>query len=106
MVELVQEEVKEMLSQYGFDGETTPFIKGSAVKALEATSVQDEWAKPILELANQLDTYIPVPERDTAKPFLMPIEDIFSIEGRGTVVTGKIERGIIKVGEEAEIVGI
>ncbi|OGD68366.1 translation elongation factor Tu [Candidatus Campbellbacteria bacterium RIFCSPLOWO2_01_FULL_34_15] len=106
MVELVQEEVKEMLSQYGFDGETTPFIKGSAVKALEATSVQDEWAKPILELANQLDTYIPVPERDTAKPFLMPIEDIFSIEGRGTVVTGKIERGVVKVGEEVEIVGI
>ena len=106
MVELVQEEVKEMLNQYGFDGENTPFIKGSAVKALEATSPEDEWAKPILELANQLDTYIPVPERDTAKPFLMPIEDIFSIEGRGTVVTGKIERGVVKVGEEVEIVGI
>ncbi|MDD2934899.1 MAG: elongation factor Tu [Candidatus Pacebacteria bacterium] len=106
MVELVQEEVKEMLNQYGFDGENTPFIKGSAVKALEATSAEDEWAKPIIELANQLDTYIPVPERDTAKPFLMPIEDIFSIEGRGTVVTGKIERGIVKVGEEVEIVGI
>ncbi|OGD68059.1 translation elongation factor Tu [Candidatus Campbellbacteria bacterium RIFCSPLOWO2_02_FULL_35_11] len=106
MVELVKEEVKEMLNQYGFDGDNTPFIAGSAVKALEAKDVNDEWAKPILELANQLDTYIPVPERDTAKPFLMPIEDIFSIEGRGTVVTGKIERGIIKVGEEAEIVGI
>jgi elongation factor Tu len=106
MVELVEEEVKDMLTQYGYDGANTPFIKGSAVKALESTSVEDEWAKPILELANQLDTYIPVPERDIAKPFLMPIEDIFSIEGRGTVCTGKIERGVIKVGEEVEIVGI
>ncbi len=106
MVELVEEEVKEMLDQYEYDGENTPFIKGSAVKALEATSVEDEWAKPILELTKQLDEYIPVPERDTDKPFLMPIEDIFSIEGRGTVCTGKIERGIVKVGEEVEIIGI
>ncbi len=106
MVELVEEEVKEMLTQYEFDGENTPFIKGSAVKALEASSVDDEWAKPIIELAKQLDEYIPVPERDTDKPFLMPIEDIFSIEGRGTVCTGKIERGIVKVGEDVEIVGI
>lgn len=106
MVELVEEEVKDMLNQYGFEGDTTPFIKGSAVKALESKSLDDEWAKPIMELANQLDTYIPVPIRDTEKPFLMPIEDIFSIEGRGTVCTGKIERGIIKVGEEVAIVGI
>ncbi len=106
MVDLVEEEVKDMLNQYGFDGDNTPFIKGSAVKALEATSADDEWAKPILELAHQLDTYIPVPERDTDKPFLMPIEDIFSIEGRGTVCTGKIERGVVKVGDEVEIVGI
>ncbi|MFC1623557.1 elongation factor Tu [Patescibacteria group bacterium] len=106
MVELVEEEVKDMLNQYGYEGDTTPFIKGSAVKALEESSADGEWAKPIMELVEQLDTYIPVPERDTAKPFLMPIEDIFSIEGRGTVCTGKIERGIVKVGEEVEIVGI
>ena len=106
MIELVEEEVREMLTQYEYDGKKTPFIKGSAVKALEATSVDDEWAKPVLELVKALDEYIPVPERDTDKPFLMPIEDIFSIEGRGTVCTGKIERGIIKVGEEVEIVGI
>lgn len=106
MIELVEEEVKDMLNQYGFDGDNTPFVKGSAVKALDTTSVDDEWAKPIIELAKQLDEYIPVPERDVEKPFLMPIEDIFSIEGRGTVCTGKIERGVIKVGEEVEIVGI
>ena len=106
MIELVEEEVKEMLTQYEYDGENTPFIKGSAVKALETKSVEDEWAKPIMELTKALDEYIPVPERDTDKPFLMPIEDIFSIEGRGTVCTGKIERGIVKVGEEVEIVGI
>ena len=106
MIELVEEEVKEMLTQYEYDGENTPFVKGSAVKALEATSIDDEWAKSILELTKQLDEYIPVPERDNDKPFLMPIEDIFSIEGRGTVCTGKIERGIVKVGEEVDIIGI
>jgi len=106
MVELVEEEVKDMLNQYEYDGDNTPFIKGSAVKALETTAVTDEWAVPILELTKQLDEYIPVPVRDTDKPFLMPVEDIFSIEGRGTVCTGKIERGIIKVGEEIAIVGI
>ena len=106
MVELVEEEVKDMLNQYEYDGDNTPFIKGSAVKALETTAVTDEWAVPILELTKQLDEYIPVPVRDTDKPFLMPVEDIFSIEGRGTVCTGKIERGIIKVGEEVAIVGI
>ncbi len=106
LVDLVEEEVRELLTKYDFDGENAPVIKGSALKALEATSVDDEWAKKVLELADALDTYIPQPERDTEKPFLMPIEDIFSIEGRGTVVTGKIERGIVKVGEEIEIVGI
>ena len=106
LIELVEEEVRELLTKQGFDGAAAPVIRGSALKALESADNNDEWAKKILDLANALDTYIPVPERDTAKPFLMPIEDIFSIEGRGTVVTGKIERGIVKVGEEVEIVGI
>ncbi len=106
LVELVEEEVRELLTKYDYDGENAPVIKGSALKALESTSPDDEWAKKILELTDALDTYIPQPERDTDKPFLMPIEDIFSIEGRGTVVTGKIERGIVKVGEEIEIIGI
>lgn len=106
LVDLVEEEVRELLTKYDFDGEKAPVIRGSALKALEATSVDDEWVKKILELANALDEYIPVPVRETDKPFLMPIEDIFSIEGRGAVVTGRIERGIIKVGEEIEIVGI
>ena len=106
LIDLVEEEVRELLTKQGFDGKSAPVIRGSALKALEATSKDDEWVKKILELANQLDTYIPVPVRDTDKPFLMPIEDIFSIEGRGTVVTGRIERGIVKVGEEIEIIGI
>ncbi|MCE9585541.1 elongation factor Tu [Candidatus Nomurabacteria bacterium] len=106
MIDMVEEEIRELLTKQGFDGANAPVIRGSALKGLEATSADDEWAKKILELANALDTYIPVPERDTAKPFLMPVEDIFSIEGRGTVVTGKIERGIVKVGEDIEIVGI
>lgn len=106
LIELVEEEVRELLTKYDFDGENAPVIKGSALKALEATSVDDEWAKNIIELVKAIDEYVPVPERETDKPFLMPIEDIFSIEGRGTVVTGRIERGIVKVGEEIEIVGI
>ncbi|MCK5096084.1 MAG: elongation factor Tu [Candidatus Pacebacteria bacterium] len=106
LIELVEEEVRELLTKYDFDGDKAPVIKGSALKALDATSVDDEWAKKILELAESLDTYIPTPERDTEKPFLMPIEDIFSIEGRGTVVTGRIERGVVKVGEEIEMVGL
>ena len=106
MIDLVEEEVRELLSSQGFDGEGAPVIRGSALKASEATDASDEWVQKILELTNALDTYIPVPERETDKPFLMPVEDIFSIEGRGTVVTGKIERGIVKVGEEVEIVGI
>ncbi len=106
MIDLVEEEIRELLTKQGYDGANAPVIRGSALKALESKDNNDESAKSILELVNALDTYIPVPERDTTKPFLMPIEDIFSIEGRGTVVTGKIERGIIKLGEEVEIVGI
>ena len=106
MIDLVEEEVRELLTKYDFDGENAPVIRGSALKALEATTVDDPEIKNILELTDALDTYIPEPMRDTDKPFLMPIEDIFSIEGRGTVVTGKIERGKVKVGEEVEIVGI
>ena len=106
MIDMVEEEIRELLTKQGFDGAGAPVIRGSALKGLEAKSVDDEWAKKILELVNALDTYIPVPERDVTKPFLMPVEDIFSIEGRGTVVTGKIERGVVKVGEDVEIIGI
>ena len=106
MIELVKEEIREVLTQYGFDGENTPFIVGSALKASEATDVNDEWVQKVLELTKTMDEYFEVPERELDKPFLMPIEDIFSIEGRGTVVTGRIERGKVKVGEEVEIVGM
>jgi elongation factor Tu len=106
LVDLVEEEVRELLTKYEFDGENAPIIRGSGLKASEATSVDDEWSKKIMELMDALDNYIPTPERETDKPFLMPVEDIFSIEGRGTVVTGRIETGIVKVGEEVEIVGI
>ena len=105
MVELVEEEIREVLDLYGFDGKNTPFIKGSALKAAEADA-PNEWTEKVLELTKAMDTWFDVPERDVDGPFLMPIEDIFSIEGRGTVATGKIERGIAKVGEEVEIVGI
>jgi len=105
MLDLVEEEVRELLTKNGYDGATAPVIRGSGLKALEAKSLDDEWAKKILDLTNALDTYIPVPVRELDKPFLMPVEDIFSIEGRGTVVTGRIERGRIKVGEEIEIIG-
>jgi elongation factor Tu len=106
LIDLVEEEVRELLNKYEFDGDKAPIIRGSALKASEATSAEDEWVKKVLELTTALDEYIPVPVRDTEKPFLMPVEDIFSIEGRGTVVTGRIERGKVKVGEEIEIVGI
>ncbi|MEI6022943.1 MAG: elongation factor Tu [bacterium] len=105
MIELVEEEIREILEKQGFDKDC-PVIRGSGLKALESTSMDDPWAQKVMDLANALDTYIPLPVRDLDKPFLMPIEDIFSIEGRGTVVTGRIERGIVKVGEEVEIVGI
>lgn len=106
MLDLVEEELRELLDKNGFDGKNVPVIRGSGLKALEAKSADDEWAKKILELIDTLDTYIPQPVREIEKPFLMPVEDIFSIEGRGTVVTGRIERGTVKVGEEIEIVGI
>ncbi len=106
MIDMVEEEVRELLTKYDYDGKNVPVIRGSALKALEAKSVEDEWAKKILDLADALDTYIPVPEREITKPFLMPVEDVFSIEGRGTVVTGRIERGVVKVGEEVEIIGL
>lgn len=106
LIDLVEAECRELLTKNGFDGDNAPVIRGSGLKALEATSNDDEWSKKVLELADALDTYIPVPVRETDKPFLMPVEDIFSIEGRGTVVTGRIERGIIKVGEEIEVVGL
>jgi len=103
LIELVEEEVKDLLKEYDFPGDETPIIKGSALKALEG----DEEAKQaIFELADALDSYIPEPERDLDKPFLMPIEDIFSITGRGTVATGRIEQGIVNTGDDVEIVGI
>ncbi len=106
LIDLVEAEVRELLTKYQYDGEKAPVIRGSGLKALEAKTADDEWAKKILALVDALDTYIPEPKREIDKPFLMPIEDIFSIEGRGTVVTGRIERGKVKVGEEVEIVGI
>jgi elongation factor Tu len=106
LIDLVEEEIRELLTKQGFDGKDCPVIRGSGLKALEATGIDDEWSKSVLALVDALDTYIPTPVRDTEKPFLMPIEDIFSIEGRGTVVTGRIERGILKLNEEIEIVGI
>jgi elongation factor Tu len=106
MLDLVEEEIRELLTKQGFDGAGAPVIRGSGLKALESADNNDPWAMKVLDLANALDTYFPLPERDIAKPFLMPVEDIFSIEGRGTVVTGRIERGVVKVGEEVEVVGI
>ena len=106
LVDLVEEEVRELLEKQGFDGKNTPIIRGSGLKALENPEPGNEWSDKVMELVKALDEYIPTPERDVTKPFLMPIEDVFSIEGRGTVVTGRIERGMIKVGQEIEIVGI
>jgi elongation factor Tu len=108
LLELVEMEIRELLSKYEFPGDDIPIIKGSALKAVESTSEDPEAEeyKSIAELLQALDDYIPTPERDTDKPFLMPIEDVFSISGRGTVVTGRVERGILKVGEEVEIVGL
>lgn len=106
LIDLVEAEIRELLKKYGFDGDNTPIIRGSGLKALEAKSADDEAVKPILELVKALDEFIPEPARETDKPFLMPIEDIFSIEGRGTVVTGRAERGILKVNEEIEIIGL
>jgi len=108
LLELVELEVRELLSQYKFPGDDIPIVSGSALKALECGcgKAECQWCGAILKLMEALDSYIPQPERDIDKPFLMPVEDVFSISGRGTVVTGRIERGIVKVGEEVEIVGV
>jgi len=106
MIDLVEGEVRELLKKYEFPGDQIPIIRGSALKALEATSADDPNIKPIFDLLDQLDNYIPEPARDVDKPFLMAIEDIFSIEGRGTVATGRIERGVVNANEEVEVVGI
>jgi elongation factor Tu len=106
LIDLVETEVRELLTKYEFSGKDAPVIRGSALKALAVKSIDDPDAKPILDLIDALDTYIPEPVRATDKPFLMPVEDVFSIEGRGTVVTGRVERGIIKNNEEVEIVGL
>jgi elongation factor Tu len=108
MVELVEMEIRELLSKNSYPGDDIPIIPGSALKALEAADAgkqDDEWFKCILKLGEALDNYIPEPERDVDKPFLMPIEDVFTITGRGTVVTGRVERGIVKTGEDVEIIG-
>ena len=106
LIDLVEEEVRDLLKKYDYDGANAPVIRGSGLKALEASGIDDEWSKQVLALTDAMDTYFEVPVREMDKPFLMPIEDIFSIEGRGTVVTGRIERGVVKVGEEVEIIGI
>ncbi len=106
LIELVELEVRELLSEYDFPGDEIPVIRGSALKALESGEPDSEWGKKIGELMNAIDSYIPEPVRETDKPFLMPVEDVFSITGRGTVATGRIERGKIKVGEEIEMVGL
>jgi elongation factor Tu len=107
LLDLVELEVRELLSEYQFPGDDIPMVRGSALKALEGSGKPDaEESKCVMELMEALDTYIPLPERDVDKPFLMPIEDVFSISGRGTVVTGRVERGKVNVGEDTEIVGI
>jgi elongation factor Tu len=106
LIELVELELQELLDSYEFSGDETPIIRGSALKALESDDGDSDEAKPIFELLDVLDSYVPDPERDMDKPFLMPIEDVFSISGRGTVVTGRIDRGVIKTGDEIELVGI
>ena len=108
LIELVEMEVRELLSEYEFDGDNTPIIAGSALKALECGCGKEdcEWCKSVHELMAAVDKYIPTPERQTEKPFLMPVEDVFSITGRGTVATGRVERGVVKVSDQVEIVGL
>ena len=106
LIDLVESETRELLTKYGYPGDKVPVIRGSALKALEATSLDDPNVKPILDLLDALDTYIPEPKRDIDKPFLMAIEDVFSIAGRGTVATGRVERGVLTPGEEVELVGL
>jgi elongation factor Tu len=106
LLELVELEVRELLSEYDFPGDDLPIVQGSALKALESGDPSSEWGQKITELMDAIDSYIPEPQREVDKPFLMPVEDVFSITGRGTVATGRIERGIIKVGETVELVGM
>ncbi|TSC56326.1 MAG: elongation factor Tu [Parcubacteria group bacterium Greene0714_21] len=106
IIDLVESEVRELLKKYNFPGDTVPVIRGSALKALEAKSADEEAAKPIVELMKAVDEYIPEPQREVDKPFLMAVEDVFSIEGRGTVATGRVERGVVKANEEVELVGL
>ena len=106
LIDLVEEEVRELLEKQGFDGKNTPIIRGSGLKALESPEPGNEWSGKVMELIKALDEYIPQPVRELDKPFMMAIEDVFSIEGRGTVVTGRIDRGVVKVGEEVEIIGL
>ncbi len=106
LIDLVEMEVRELLSKYEYPGDDVPVIRGSALKALQSDSIDNEWAKSIIELMDAVDSYVPNPVRDVDKPFLMPIEDIFTITGRGTVVTGRVERGKIHVNDEAEIIGL
>jgi elongation factor Tu len=106
LIELVDLELRELLTKYDFPGDDTPIIQGSALKALESDDPDSEEVKPVLELLDAVDSFVPEPVRDVDKPFLMPIEDVFSISGRGTVVTGRVDRGIIRVGDDVEIVGI
>jgi elongation factor Tu len=106
LVELVELEIRELLSQYDFPGDDIPVIAGSALKALESGDPEDPDCASIFELLDAIDNYVPVPERDIDKPFLMPVEDVFSISGRGTVATGRVDRGVVTVGDEVEIVGL
>jgi len=106
LIELVELELRELLDKYEFPGDDTPIIRGSALKALESDDPDSEDARCIFDLLEAVDTFIPEPERDVDKPFLMPVEDVFSISGRGTVVTGRVDRGVIHVGEGVEVVGI
>jgi len=106
LIELVDLELRELLTKYDFPGDDTPIIRGSALKALESDDPESEEVKPVFELLDAVDEFVPEPVRDVDKPFLMPIEDVFSISGRGTVVTGRVDRGIIRVGDDVEIVGI
>ena len=106
LIDLVEMEVRELLSKYEFPGDDTPVIRGSAIKAMHATSLDDPSTEPIVELLKAMDEYIPIPPREVDKPFIMPVEDVFSIKGRGTVGTGRVERGQVRVGEEIEIVGL
>src|SRR5699024_8583765 len=103
LIELVEMEVRDLLNEYDFPGDDTPIVQGSALKALEGV---EEYEQKIVDLMAEVDAYVPTPDRDTDKPFMMPVEDVFTITGRGTVATGRVERGVVKVGDEVEIIGM